>query len=323
MGGGHDHGLGNIRHEKPLRWALVLTAGFLVAELVGAWLTNSLALLSDAAHMATDTLALVIALVAVRLARKPADAKRTFGFVRLEAFGALANGVLLFAVAGFILWEAIGRFRDPPGVATGGMVAIAALGLVVNLVSMRLLKAGSGENLNMKGAYLEVWSDMLGSAAVLVGAGVIALTGWVLVDPILAVVLGLWVLPRTWTLVDEAVHVLMLGVPRGIDLDAVRAAIESTPGVASVHDLHVWSLSSERPALAAHVLVEDGGSDPGAVRARVATVLRERFDLHHVTLQMETEACEGDDCGMAHGGHGEQSPHPRDHDHEHHDRHAH
>jgi cobalt-zinc-cadmium efflux system protein len=308
MGAGHDHGHGNIRHERPLRWALVLTGGFLVAELVGAWLTNSLALLSDAAHMATDTLALVIALVAVRLSRKPADAKRTFGFVRLEAFGALVNGVLLFGVAAFILWEAVGRFRHPPTVATGGMVAIAALGLAVNLVAMRLLKAGSGESLNMKGAYLEVWSDMLGSAAVLVGAGVIAVTGWVLVDPILAVVLGLWVLPRTWTLVDEAVHVLMLGVPRGMDLEAVRAAIEATPGVASVHDLHVWSLSSQRPALAAHVLVADGGGDPVAVRTQVAGILRERFDLHHVTLQMETQACEGDDCNLAHGGHGEAAP---------------
>jgi cobalt-zinc-cadmium efflux system protein len=318
MGAGHDHGLASVRHERPLRWALALTAAFLVAELVGAWLTNSLALLSDAAHMATDTLALVIALVAVRLGRKPADAKRTFGFVRLEAFGALVNGVLLFAVAGFILWEAVDRFRHPPTVATGGMVAIAALGLVVNLAAMRLLKAGSGESLNMKGAYLEVWSDMLGSAAVLAGAGVIALTGWVLVDPILAVVLGLWVLPRTWALVDEAVHVLMLGVPRGMDLDAVRRAIESTPGVASVHDLHVWSLSSQRPALAAHVLVADEGGDPVAVRTSIAGVLRERFDLHHVTLQMETEACEGVDCGMAHGGHGEVAKgHAKSRDHGH------
>jgi cobalt-zinc-cadmium efflux system protein len=321
MGDGHDHGLGNIRHERPLRWALLLTGGFLVVELVAAWLTNSLALLSDAAHMATDTLALVIALVAVRLAQRPADAQRTFGFVRIEAFGALLNGALLFLVAGYILWEAIGRFRAPPPVATGGMIVVAALGLGVNLLAMRLLKAGAGESLNMKGAYLEVWSDMLGSAAVLVGAVVIALTGWVLVDPILAVVLGLWVLPRTWTLVDEAVHVLMLGVPRGMELGAVRAAIEATPGVASVHDLHVWSLSSARPALAAHVLVADDGGDPVAVRTRVATILRDRFDLHHVTLQMETEACEGEDCGRAHGGHGEAAP--RAHDHAHDDDHAH
>jgi cobalt-zinc-cadmium efflux system protein len=323
MGDGHDHGLASIRHERPLRWALALTGAFLVAELVGAWLTNSLALLSDAAHMATDTLALVIALVAVRLGRRPADAKRTFGYVRLEAFGALANGVLLFVVAGYILWESIARFRAPPPVATGGMLAIAALGLAVNLVSMRLLRAGSGESLNMRGAYLEAWSDMLGSAAVLAGAGVIALTGWTIVDPILAVVLGLWVLPRTWTLVAEAVHVLMLGVPRGMDLDAVRGAIEATAGVASVHDLHVWSLSSARPALAAHVLVADGGGDPVVVRNAIASVLRDRFGLHHVTLQMETEACVGVHCEDAHGGHGAIAATTRAHDHAHGDGHAH
>jgi cobalt-zinc-cadmium efflux system protein len=324
MGAGHDHGLGNIRHERPLRWALVLTGGFLAAELVGAWLTNSLALLSDAAHMATDTLALVIALVAVRLGRKPADAQRTFGYVRLEAFGALVNGVLLLVVAAYILWEAIGRFRAPPSVDTAGMLVVAAAGLGVNLLAMRLLRAGSGESLNMKGAYLEVWSDMLASAAVLVGALVIRATGWTVVDPVLAVGIGLWVLPRTWSLVNEAVHVLMEGVPKGIDLHDVRGAMETAPGVASVHDLHVWSLSSARPALAAHVLVAEDGGDPVAVRNVLARILRERFDLHHVTLQMETEACEGEDCGLAHGGHGgEVDAHPHAHaqGHDHDDRH--
>jgi cobalt-zinc-cadmium efflux system protein len=322
MGAGHDHGLGNIRHERPLRWALGLTGGFLVAELVAAWLTNSLALLSDAAHMATDTLALVIALVAVRLSRRPADAQRTFGYVRLEAFGALANGVLLVLVAAYILWEAIGRFRAPAPVDTAGMLVVAAVGLAVNLLAMRLLRAGSGESLNMKGAYLEVWSDMLGSAAVLVGALVIRATGWAIVDPLLAIGIGLWVLPRTWALVDEAVHVLMEGVPKGIDLHDVRGAMETAPGVASVHDLHVWSLSSARPALAAHVLVADGGGDPVAVRNVLARILRERFELHHVTLQMETEACEGEDCNLAHGGHGDEG-HAHAHGHAHDDGHAH
>jgi cobalt-zinc-cadmium efflux system protein len=323
MSGSHDHGLGNIQHEKPLRWALLLTGGFLVAELIGAWLTNSLALLSDAAHMATDTLALVIALVAVRMSRRPADAKRTFGYVRLEALGALVNGALLFVVAGYILWESVGRFRSPPEVATSGMLVIAALGLVVNLAAMRLLKAGSGESLNMKGAYLEVWSDMLGSAAVLVGAAVIWFTGWKIIDPILAVAIGLWVLPRTWTLVREAVHVLMMGVPAGMDLAAVRSAIEATPGVASVHDLHVWSLSSARPALAAHVLLGEGAADATAVRAALADMLRDRFEMHHVTLQMEDKACEGEACELAHGGHGEVAPAAAGHDGHGHDGHAH
>ncbi|MGO4776588.1 cation diffusion facilitator family transporter, partial [Lysobacter sp. 2RAB21] len=227
MGSGHDHGTTAIRHERPLWWALGLTGGFLIAEVIGAFLTNSLALLSDAAHMGTDTLALMIALTAVRLSRKPADAKRSFGYVRMEAMGAMANGLMLFAVAAYILWEAVGRFSQPPQIATTGMLVIASLGLAINLIAMRLLSAGSGESLNMKGAYLEVWSDMLGSVAVIAGAIVIRLTGWTVVDPILAVLIGLWVLPRTWTLLREAGNVLMEGVPRGIDLDAVRAVLSS------------------------------------------------------------------------------------------------
>lgn len=191
MGGSHDHSPSEIRHEGPLWWAFGLTATFLVAEVIGAWLTNSLALLSDAAHMATDLLALVIALVAVRLSRRPADAKRTFGYARFEAIGALVNGLLLFAVAGYILWEAVGRIQNPPTVASIGMLVVAAVGLVINLIAMRLLRAGSGENLNMKGAYLEVWSDMLGSVAVIVAAIIIHFTSWSIVDPILAVLIGL------------------------------------------------------------------------------------------------------------------------------------
>ena len=197
MSDAHDHGLSEVRHEKPLWWALGLTSTFLVVEVVGGLLTNSLALLADAAHMATDTAGLVIALVAVRLARRPPDARRTFGYARLEALGALANGVLLLGVAAYILWEAFGRFRAPPPVAATGMLLVAVAGLVINLIAMRLLKAGSGESLNVKGAYLEVWSDMLGSLGVLIAAALIKLTGWLILDPILAVLIGLWVLPRT------------------------------------------------------------------------------------------------------------------------------
>lgn len=187
MSAGHDHRTAQIRHEGPLWWAFGLTAAFLVVEVIGAWLTNSLALLSDAAHMATDTFALVIALMAVRLSRRPPDARRTFGYARLEALGALVNGLLLILVAGYILREAVGRFRQPPAVAATGMLVVATAGLVVNLIALRMLRAGSGENLNVKGAYLEVWSDLLGSVAVIVAAVVINLTGWTLVDPILAV----------------------------------------------------------------------------------------------------------------------------------------
>ena len=291
MGAGHDHGTSEIRHERPLWWAFGLTSAFLVAEVVGGLLTNSLALLSDAAHMMTDVIALAISLFAVRLSRRPPDARRTYGYARMEAIGAMINGGLLFVVAGYILWEAVGRFRQPPEVASGGMLVIATIGLVVNLISMRLLKAGSGTSLNVRGAYLEVWSDMLGSVGVIMGALVIHFTGWTVVDPIIAVLIGLWVLPRTWTLLRQAGHVLMQGVPVGIALAALRGALRACPGVREIHDLHVWALGSQQPILTAHVVPQDGGVDAEQVRWALAEMLEEQFNVHHATLQVELTPC--------------------------------
>jgi len=299
--GGHSHVPSEIRFERPLWWALGLTATVLLVEVAGAWWTNSLALLSDAAHMATDTLALAIALVAVRLARRPPDARRTYGYARFEALGALANGMLLFALAGYILWEAWQRLRTPLPVASLGMLVVAVVGLVCNLAAMRLLHAGSGQSLNLKGAYLEVWSDMLGSLAVIVAALVIGRTGWLWVDPLLAVLIGLWVLPRTWVLVREALNVLMEGVPRGVDLAAVEADLHAHPEVEGVHDLHVWALASRTPAMTAHVVVA-AGADAAGVRAELARGLRLRHGILHLTLQMETGGdghCAGTGCGPA------------------------
>lgn len=293
----HDHGHGHshvpldVKFEKPLWIAFGLTLFFLVAEVVGGLLTNSLALLSDAAHMMTDVLALGISLFAIRLSRRPADTRRTYGYARMEAIGAMVNGGLLFLLAGYILWEAVGRFRDPQPVATGGMLAVAVLGLVVNLISMRLLKAGAGESLNIRGAYLEVWSDMLGSIGVILGALAIRYTGWTVIDPVIAVLIGLWVLPRTWMLLRQAGHVLMQGVPDGLDLDEVRAAMRQQPEVADVHDLHVWALGSREPILTAHVLLAEGTGAPDEVRARIAEMLRTRFHIGHSTLQMERKHC--------------------------------
>lgn len=290
MGAGHDHG-GEIRYEKPLWIAFGLTLAFLVSEVVGAFVTNSLALLSDAAHMATDVIALAISLVAVRLSRKPADAKRTYGYARMEAIGALVNGGLLFLVAGYILWEAISRFQQPAEVASTGMLVIATLGLVVNLIAMRLLKAGSGESLNVKGAYLEVWADMLGSVGVIIGALMIKATGWTVIDPVIAVLIGLWVLPRTWTLLRDAGQILMQGVPAGLDLDAVRAMMLAQPGVTAVHDLHAWALGSKEPILTAHVVVADVTVDSEQVRTAIAATLNATFGIEHATLQVEQTSC--------------------------------
>ena len=292
MGAGHDHGTGDIKHEKPLWWAFGLTTAFLIAEVAGALVTNSLALLSDAAHMGTDVLALAISLFAVRLSRRPPDAKRTYGYARMEALGAMVNGGLLFLVAGYILWEAAGRFRDPQHVASTGMLVIASIGLAINLVSMRLLKAGSGTSLNIKGAYLEVWSDMLGSVGVIVGALLIKFTGWTVVDAIIAVLIGLWVLPRTWKLLREAGQVLMQGVPAGLDLTQIREALLTNPDVAAVHDLHVWALGSKEAVLTAHIVLRDGEADPDRVPGTLAELLDHRFGIEHATLQVELAACD-------------------------------
>ena len=291
MGGGHDHGTGEIRHERPLWWAFGLTLAFLIAEVIGGILTNSLALLSDAAHMATDVIALAISLVAVRLSRKPADAKRTYGYARMEAIGAMVNGLLLFAVAFYVLWEAAHRFSEPPEVASIGMMVIASLGLLVNLIAMRLLKAGSGESLNLKGAYLEVWADMLGSLGVIIAAVLIMVTGWRVVDPIVAVLIGLWVLPRTWTLLREAGQVLMQGVPTGLDIEIVRRALTEQPGVAQVHDLHIWALASRQPVMTAHLVLTDPTLNVDDLRRTVTQMLEDRFDIGHATLQVESSDC--------------------------------
>jgi cobalt-zinc-cadmium efflux system protein len=302
VGKGHDHHLDTRRHERPLRWALLLTFGFLVAEVVGALVSGSLALLSDAAHMASDSFSLLVALLAVRLARRPPDSHRTYGYARAEALGALANGCLLFLVAGGIFWEAVQRFLSPEPVAAGTMLAVAVAGLVVNLIAMRLLQAGAGENLNMRGAYLEVMADLLGSVAVIIGAVVIRYTGVVWVDPLLAVLLALWVLPRTWHLVSEAVRLLLEGAPRGIAVQEVREAMLAEPGVVSIHDLHLWSLSSRQPMLSAHVDVRRD-VDADALRRRLARLVRERFGIGHSTIQMEAErgggGGESADCGHA------------------------
>lgn len=285
---GHDHAAG--ANATMLKYALALTSAFLVAEVVGAYWFNSLALLSDAAHMLTDVAALAIALVAIRIGGRPADDKRTFGYKRFEILAAAFNALLLFAVAIYIAIEAVDRFRSPEPVESTGMLIVAGLGLVVNLISMRLLTAGKDASLNVKGAYLEVWADMLGSVGVIIGALAIRFTGWTWLDPAVAVAIGLWVLPRTWTLLRDTTNILLQGVPRGLSLPDLRGAIAGVPGVGGVHDLHVWSLSSNDITCTAHVELADDGR-PEQVRGDVERVLRTRFDIAHSTIQIEERAC--------------------------------
>lgn len=281
-------------HERSLWIAFGLTSTFLVAEVVAGLVTNSLALLSDAAHMGTDVIALGVSLFAIRMSRKPADARRTYGYARMEAIGALINGGLLFVVAAYILWEAASRFRAPPEVASTGMLVVAVLGLIVNMISMRLLTQGSKESLNLKGAYLEVWSDLMGSVGVIVAALVIRFTGWQMVDPILAVVIGLFVLPRTWILLRSAGSVLMQGVPEGMNVDDIRDAMQARPGVRSVHDLHVWALGSREPTLTAHILLSGDAPNPDAVRSDLLALLARQFQIREITLQVESAPLPGE-----------------------------
>lgn len=313
MSASHNHALPSSGNEKPLWLALGLTTTFMIAEVIGGLVTGSLALISDAAHMFTDTAALAIALAAMRVARRPADALRTYGYARFEILAAAFNALLLFAVAIYILIEAYGRFRHPPEIQTGAMLGIAVLGLAVNLVSMRLLSGGKDKSLNVKGAYLEVWSDMLGSLGVIGGALLIRYTGWAWVDPLIAVAIGLWVLPRTWILLKESLNILLEGVPRGVDVAKVTEAMTALPGVQGVHDLHVWALTSGKASLTAHVVYAPA-ADPQALLAPLQQMLAEKFSVFHTTLQLETKPCAHTEDGCNYVG--TAQPHgPEDHAH--------
>ena len=298
MGAGHSHALPESQSESTLWLALGLTSTFLIAEVIAGVLLNSLALLADAAHMFTDAAALGIALAAVRLARRPADARRTYGYHRFEILAAAFNALLLFAVAIYILYEAWQRFNSPAEVQPTGMMVVAALGLVINLISMRLLSKGKDRSLNLKGAYLEVWSDMLGSIGVIAAAVIIRYTGWAWVDTLVAVGIGIWVLPRTWILLKSAVNILLEGVPEDVDFKAVEQSLAAEPGVTGVHDLHIWSLTSGKHSLSSHIVFDRDVVEAGQMLAALRRMLSERFDMHHVTLQLEHMPCE--DAHSAH-----------------------
>ena len=288
MSADHDHTGG--ANEKALRLALLLTSTFLIVEVVGALVTGSLALLSDAAHMFTDAAALAIALLALRMGRKAADDAKTYGYARFEILAAAFNAVLLFLVAMYILYEAYRRLSEPQEIQSIGMLVVAIAGLLINLISMRILSAGKENSLNMKGAYLEVWADMLGSVGVILGAITIYFTGWTWVDSAVAVLIGLWVLPRTWTLLSESINVLLEGVPKGVNVVDIRKQLGEQPGVQGVHDLHVWEVASGKISMTAH-LVHSSSGDPQKLLESLQDLVKSKFGIHHTTFQLETEPC--------------------------------
>ena len=284
---GHDHHRSaTAAHRGRLSAVFAITVAVLVVEVAGAALSGSLALLADAGHVLADGAGIGLALLAIRFAARPASPQRTFGYYRLEILAAVVNAVLLFGVAGFVLVEAWRRLTEPPEVASGLMLAVAAAGLAANAVSMWLLRDGQQHSLNLRGAYPEVLGDLLGSVAVLAAAAVIALTGFQAADPIASALIGVLILPRTWRLLREAVDVLLEAAPKGVDLAEVRQHLIGTPGVTDVHDLHAWTITSGLPVLSVHVVLERG-ADAGKVLDGLGDCLAGHFDIEHSTFQLE------------------------------------
>lgn len=291
MGQDPGHGAKRTRNKKRLAIVLGLTGSYLAAEVVGGLLTKSLALLADAGHMLTDVGGLALALFAIRFAEKPASPEKTYGYYRFEILAALANAVVLIGVSLYVVYEAVQRFRSPPEIDSRGMLAVAAVGLVVNVVGAVILAKGSDESLNMKGAYFEVLSDLLTSVAVLIGGAVIWLTGYTRLDAIISAAIGLFILPRTWKLLREAVEVLLEATPADVNLAALREAMKGVAGVTDVHDLHVWALTSGMNAMSAHVVVGQDAYYADVLRD-VRTHVLKNFKIHHVTIQAEPRGCE-------------------------------
>jgi len=294
---GHSHGpslaRAGARHLRRLTISFAIIAAFFLVEAVAGLLTRSLALLSDAGHMLTDVVGLGMALAAISLASRHearrdlgADRRHTFGLYRLEILAAFVNALLLFGVAGYVLFEAVRRFQEPPEVLAGPMLVIAALGLGANLVVFALLREGSKESINVEGAYLEVLADTFGSVGVIVAAVLVQAFGWTWADLVVGAGIGLWILPRTWRLGRQAVRILLQSAPAGFDVARLEGELEALPGVVDVHDLHVWTLTSEMDAASAHLMTAPA-ADTHQVLDRARALLHEEYAIDHTTFQVE------------------------------------
>ncbi|UYM25689.1 cation diffusion facilitator family transporter [Streptomyces albus] len=311
MGAGHDHdthgpatGTAASAHRGRLRIALGITLFVMVAEIVGGLLADSLALVADAAHMATDALGLGMALLAIHFANRPPSEKRTFGFARAEILAALANCLLLLGVGGYVVYEAVERFFFTAAETSGTLaLAFGAVGLLANVVSLSLLMRGQRESLNVRGAFLEVAADALGSVAVILSALVIMATGWQAADPIASLLIGAMIVPRTVRLLRETLDILLEAAPRGVDMAEVRRHMEELPGVVGVHDLHAWTITSGMPVLSAHVVVEADQLD-AAAHEKLLHELQEclggHFDVEHCTFQLEPSGHAPHEAGLCH-----------------------
>ena len=290
--GGHSHaGHAHGSNETRIFWALLLTAGFMFAEVAGGVISGSLALLADAAHMLIDSVSLFFAWLAFRLSHRPADKARTYGYHRFPVLAAFANGIGLVFICIWIFGEAVDRLLNPTEVLASPMLAVAGLGLAINIAAFAVLHGADRNNLNVRGALLHVWSDMLGSVAAIGAALVIMTTGWMPIDPILSVLVGLLVLRSAWFLMRDAAHVLLEGVPQQLDVhDIGRDLVTHVAVVEDVHHVHAWSLSQERSLLTLHARVTEG-TNPDSAVAAIQERLADRFDIRHVTVQIELEGC--------------------------------
>jgi cobalt-zinc-cadmium efflux system protein len=301
MGTGHDHGASaGGAHRGRLVIVLAITTAVLIVEVIGGLISGSLALFADAGHMFTDVAGLALAVFAVTFSRRRPTARRSYGYYRLEILAAVVNAVLLIGVAVFVLVEAGRRFRHTPSLDAGEMLVFGSIGLLANLISLGILRAGAEHSLNVKGAYLEVLGDLFGSAAVIVAAAVVLGTEWRAADPLASVAVALLILPRTWLLLREAVDVLLEATPKGIDLEAIHRHIVETEGVVDAHDLHVWTITSGMPVLSVHVVVTDAALDDGGggrVLDRLSHCLAEHFDVEHCTFQLEPVGHAGHELG--------------------------
>lgn len=287
---GHDHASAAGRHRGALAVTLALSSAVLVVQFVGGLLSGSLALVADAGHTLADVVGLTLALVAIAWARRPAPSSRTFGRYRVEILAAAGNGMLLLAVAGYVLWESWQRWNEMGEVRGGLMLAVAAAGAVANAVGLLLLRRGSRESLTIRSAYLEVLGDLLGSVGVIVAAIVILTTGWDRADVVASVLIALLIIPRALSLLRDAWHVLAEGVPAGLDIDDVRRHMREVPGVVDVHDLHAWAVTSGMPVVTAHVVVSQeclSAGESGRILDDLESCLHAHFEVGHCTFQLE------------------------------------
>lgn len=299
----HDHShTHNHNNRRALLISILITSVIMVLEFAGGVITNSLALMSDAGHMLSDAGSMMLSLAAIYLAAKPASPRKTFGFYRFEILAAFLNGVTLFLIAGFILWEAFFRFLNPPQVNSLTMVWIAVIGLAANMLSAWMLHShgDTAGNINLRSAYLHILGDALGSVGAIAAGLLMYFFGWFLADPLISVGVSLLILRSAWSVVNEAVNVLLEGTPPTVSWDEVRLELQQIAGVKGVHDLHIWTIGSDRDSLTCHILIESGADSQVVLRSAIY-LLKTKFMLMHSTIQVETEQFQQEVCQI--GGH--------------------